>query len=260
RAEHGAALLGGVAVRGVGIRLAGGLLRGAGDGDQHRTISLHTVPDSRCDSDADDHDRAVGADAGIGRARTAARRVGIRHVGVDGGGDAVEGSDRGGVSGRRGNDFPDRDEAVGQMAKAAAVYRDPAAAGDRGAVACAGDITESPVLRFHDAQREGVVSRLLLVLLLQRASVPLPEYALSAGLQHGAAMAVLGISPAVVFPVEPVCACGAEVELSSAGQGVARAPAVPVLGGIYSGVLHVLDHAGVLLNAVLSGAGDAAGV
>ena len=71
---------------------------------------------------------------------------------------------------------------------------DAAGAGDRGAVARAGDAAQSAVLRFHDAQRDGLVSRLLLVLLHQRARAAVSEPAVSARLQHGAAGCISGCS------------------------------------------------------------------
>ena len=57
-----------------------------------------------------------------------------------------------------------------------------AAAGDRGAVARAGDAAKSAVPGFHDAQRAGQLPRVLLVLLFQRAHSAISEPAISAGL------------------------------------------------------------------------------
>ena len=135
-----------------------------------------------------------------------------------------------------------------------------AAAGDRRAVACAGDAAQSAVFRFHDAQRERLVSRVLLVLFHQRACAAVSESAISARLQHGAAAVFLAVPPAVVLSVERVLSGGVEAELPEAGPGIANATAGVVLVRLHPGVLHVLDDAGILLDAVLSGAGAAVGL
>src|SRR4051812_34923383 len=146
------------------------------------------------------------------------------------------------------------------METASTVHRDGNRAVNRGALACAGDPEKPAVLRFHDAQRERVLSRVFLVLLHQRARAAIPQPALSAGLQYGAALVFLVVSPSVVLSVEHVLSSGMEVELSLDGPGVARQAAGAVLVWLHSGVLHVLDDAGILLDAGLSGAGAAVGL
>ncbi len=185
-------------------------------------------------------------------------------VGGDGDGTAAEGADRGGVSRwRRGCCICSLTK---QLFERRTWQRLQPFRGwllllaDRRAVARAGDAAQSAVSRFHDAQRAGVVSRVLLVLLHQRARAAVSEPAVSAGLQHGAAAVLLAVSPAVAVSVERVFSGGVEAELPEAGPGIADAADGVVLGGIHPGVLHVFDHAGVLLDAVLSGAGAAAGL
>ena len=51
-----------------------------------------------------------------------------------------------------------------------------------------------------------------------------------------------------------------KLRLPQAGPGVAGAAAGVVLGRIHPGVLHVFDHAGILFDALLSGAGAAGGI
>src|ERR1039457_3799393 len=53
---------------------------------------------------------------------------------------------------------------------------------------------------------------------------------------------------------------GMEAELPGSGAVVAGTVVVLVLGGIHPDVLHIFDDAGILLDAVLSGAGDAIGM
>src|ERR1035437_9820521 len=134
---------------------------------------------------------------------------------------------------------------------------DAIGAGDRGAMAHTGDAAQSAVLRLDDAQREGLVSRVLLVLFHERARAAVLKPAVSAGLQHSAAGILLAISPAVVLSVERVFSGGGAVAVPGWRPGVAGTAVVFVLGGIHPDILHVFDHAGVLFDAVLSGAGAA---
>ena len=62
------------------------------------------------------------------------------------------------------------------------------------------------------------------------------------------------------FPWSLYFPAALEIEVSGRGPGVAGAAAGVVLGGIHSDILHVFDDAGILLDALLSGAGAAAGV
>src|SRR5947208_2214485 len=75
---------------------------------------------------------------------------------------------------------------------------------DRRTVARACDAAQSALLVFRAEFRTRSVSRILLVLLFQRAYPEVPEHAFPARLRHGAAPAVLGISFVVVVPVERV--------------------------------------------------------
>src|SRR5205807_10427051 len=108
-------------------------------------------------------------------------------VGFRGNRTAAEGFDSRGISRGRRFAVSGADAATVRcpnMETAGAVHRDGNRAGDRGAMACAGNTEESAVLRFYDAQRERVLSRLFLVLLHQRARAAIPQPTLSAGLQH----------------------------------------------------------------------------
>ena len=77
-----------------------------------------------------------------------------------------------------------------------------------------------PYFDFTMHSESGLVPRVLLVLLHQRARAAVSEPALSARLQHRAAGLVLAVSPAVAVPVERVFPGGAEAELPPAGPGV----------------------------------------
>src|SRR5689334_7394313 len=128
--------------------------------------------------------------------------MGARDVGGDGDRPAVEGTDRGGIPGRRGPAVSRADPTVvcaEDMEAAAADRRDRAVFGYRGAVACPRDPAQSAVFRLHDAQRERVVPRIFLVLFHQRARAAISESAVSARLQHRTAAVLLVVPPVVVL-------------------------------------------------------------
>src|SRR5437660_6775727 len=135
--------------------------------------------------------------------------------------------------------------------------RNPHSIGDRSALAHPGHTAQSTVFRFHDAQRARRISRLLLVLLLQRTPAAFLEPALPARLQHRPAPVLLAVSFALAIPLERVSARGCEAELQARGSRLAHAVAVPVLGRIPADLLHVFLNAGILFDAVLSGVGAA---
>src|SRR5262249_30212072 len=141
-----------------------------------------------------------------------------------------------------------------------AVQRNGCVSGHRGALARAGDAEKPALLRPDDAQRKRVLPRVLLVLLHQRARAAVPEPALSAGLQHGAPALFLAVPPTVVLPVVAVFPGGVEAELPKTGPRLPRPAAGALLVRVYPRVLHVLDDAGILLDARVSGAGAAAGL
>src|SRR5689334_932611 len=145
-------------------------------------------------------------------------------------------------------------EIARDVAASARVPRNSSWSGDRRALAHHRYAAESAVFRFHDAQRAGRVSRLLLVLLFQRAYPAVPESAVSARLQHGPPPVLLAVPPAVAVSLERVPAGCRQAKLSSGGSSLAAALSVPVLGRISADVLHVFIHAGILFDAVLSGA------
>ena len=113
-------------------------------------------------------------------------------------------------------------------------------------------------LSMHSGPRR--VSRLPVVLLHQRATAALPEPALSARLQHGSASLVLALPPGVAVSVERVPPGDRQAVVPAGGSRRTHAPAGAVLDRLRAGVLHLLHHAGVLFDAVLSGAGAAAGL
>src|SRR5262249_62019334 len=76
-----------------------------------------------------------------------------------------------------------------------------------------GYAAHAAVFRFQHAQRAGRVSRVLLVLLHQRTSIALPEPALSARLQYGAARGLLAPEPAVAFSLERLSARSGQAQL-----------------------------------------------
>src|SRR4051794_23287114 len=91
------------------------------------------------------------------------------------------------------------------------------------ALACFGRAAQSTLFRFHDAQRAGILARILLVLLLQRTYSAIPQSALSARLRHGAEMAVLASAFRMVLSVERVFCAGGEAPFSRRGSRCARA-------------------------------------
>ena len=60
-----------------------------------------------------------------------------------------------------------------------------------------------------------------------------------------------------LFPWSAFLPAAAAAQLQARGPRGTNAPAGVVLDGLHSAVLHLLDHAGVLLDALLSGAGAA---
>ncbi len=185
RALHGAAVLGDCAIRCVGIRRARRAVFGPRVGHEHRTIPVHTHFNTGRDADVDDHAGIVGYGARARGRRTAPDFMGDGDLDIDRARATVEGVDRSGVSGGDGVDLSGVDEATAgeaNVAEAAAVLGDPVDAGNRCAVARAGNDPQSAVFRFHDAQREGLVPRVLLVLFHERACAAVLEPTLPAGL------------------------------------------------------------------------------
>src|SRR3984957_12594390 len=133
-------------------------------------------------------------------------------------------------------------------------------AADRCAVACAGHSPQSSLLRVDTEERPRSVSRIPLVLRDQRAIAAFSESAISARLQHGAAVVVLAVPFVVVVSLERVSPRDRETVLQADRSRGARTVNGALLDRIYSGFLHILDDAGVLLHAVLPGAVAAAGI
>jgi len=110
------------------------------------------------------------------------------------------------------------------------------------------------------AQRSGPIPRLSLVLFHQRAGSAIPQLALSSRLQYGPSAVVLAPPFSLAIPVERVLPCHRPALLQTHRPRRPRAPAGDLLDRIYPGVLHVFHDAGVLLDALLSRAGLAAGL
>ncbi len=117
-----------------------------------------------------------------------------------------------------------------------------------------------PLFRFHHAQRARRIPRLPVVLFHERAGAAVPEPALSARLQHRAARLVLAVPPALAVPLERVLSGGGAARLPAGGPRRADAPAGPVLDRFSAGVFQLFHDPGILLHALLPGAGAAAGV
>ena len=131
---------------------------------------------------------------------------------------------------------------------------------DRRSLARAGDVAQSALLRLHDAQRSRGVPRLPVVFLHQRAIAALPELALSARLQHRPADLLLALSPGVAVSLERVLPRDFQVAVQAGRSSRKNPTAGALLDRVHPGVLHLLDHARVLLDAVLSGDGIVAGL
>src|SRR5579863_2110979 len=126
-------------------------------------------------------------------------------------------------------------------------------------MARAGDAAESSLFRVDVEERPGLVSRIFMVLRDQRAVAAVSESALPARLQHGATAVVLAVSFAVAVSMERVSAGDQGFIVQAVGPSGTDEVTGVVSDGIHSGVLHFFNHAGVLLDAVLSGACAVAG-
>ena len=137
-------------------------------------------------------------------------------------------------------------------------HRDPA--GDRRAMAHPCDAAKPALFRSDSEERTRPLSRLLLVLLPERACVPLPEHASSARLQYGPAISLLALPSALAVPVERILSRSAQALLQAGRPRGPHAAACALLGGIRYGVLHFFDDARILFDADLSCAGAVAGL
>ena len=155
------------------------------------TIALALWAFLRALDEAEPHPRRVGrGDGGEHRRRT-----------------VVEGIDCRRVPRGRGSRLPRGDQAAirpADLGPAARAVGNSDRPGHRRALAYPRDAAQSAVFRFHDEERAGPLSRLLLVLLLQRAPLPLPEHALSRATTTPCLAAVLGLSSALAVPLERV--------------------------------------------------------
>src|ERR1035438_1153503 len=136
-----------------------------------------------------------------------------------GGADSEE-RDCSGFSGRGGIPVPGVHAATvfaPGVAAAASVERAGYHALDRRAVARAGDAAQSAVFRFHHAQRARGISRIPVVLFHERTGPALPEFALSARLQYGAARIFLAVSFILAVSLERILSGHRETEIQTAG-------------------------------------------
>ena len=121
-------------------------------------------------------------------------------------------------------------------------------------------LAKSAHLCFYPAQRQRHVSRLSVVLLHQRTAAALSQPALSTRLRHRPAPLLLAISPDLAFSLECLLPRCPEVVVSSNRPGRAHPDAGPLLDRIPLAFLYLFHHSGVLLHALLPGAGLAAGI
>ena len=105
--------------------------------------------------------------------------------------------------------------------------------------------------------KSGAVSRVFVVLFCERAGLAVSKFALSARLQHRAASLFLAVSPGVAVPLERVLSGDRETIFQAGGPRGAGAAAGAVFYGIFAGIFHIFDHTGILLDALLPGAGAA---
>ena len=228
RAVGGAAVLGDGAVRRVGVRAAGGNVRGPGAGDLRRAVPVHAHADSGRDADAGDRAGVVGLLRALDEGEAHPRRWALAMWAAMGAGLLLKGLIAAvfPMAARHCSIWRSRGSYGSRADVAAAAAR---VAGSLSVLAIAAPwhvlatLRNPPYLRFHDAQRARVLSWILLVLFHQRARAALPEPALSARLQHGAAALVLAVPPAVVVSVERVFSGGrSKLRLPQAGPRVAR--------------------------------------
>ena len=125
---------------------------------------------------------------------------------------------------------------------------------DRRALAHPGDAAQSALFRFHAAQRARRISRISLVLLHQRAAAALPESALSARLQHRSAPLLLAVPSGLAVSLERLFPRGREAFLQAGRSRRANAFARALLDRLRAGLLYVFHDAGILFDALLSGA------
>ncbi len=163
-------------------------------------------------------------------------------------------------SDRRSRDLSVRDETTlraEDVAAAPAVQRRADRARGRCAVACAGHAAQSSLFRVDAEEWTWPISRIPVVLRDQRAVAALSESAVSARLQHGAAVVVLAVSSAVAFSLERVSPRDCETVFQAGRSRGTRTPFGLVPDRIHPGFLHILDHAGILFHAVLPSASAA---
>src|SRR5580704_4923023 len=161
---------------------------------------------------------------------------------------------------RRRRDLSVRDETTlraEDVAAAPAIQWRADRARGRCAVAYPGYAAQSPVFRVDPEERPWALSRIPVVLRDQRAVAALSESAVSARLQHGAAVMVLAVSSAVAFSLERVSPGDCETVFQANRSLGTRTPFGLVPDRIHPGFLHILDHAGILFHAVLPSAGAA---
>ncbi len=128
---------------------------------------------------------------------------------------------------------------------------------DRRALARAGDAAQSAVLRLHDAQRAGAYHGFFWFYFLNEHVFRFlnMRYPRDYNTVPRALFWLLHLL--WLFPWSVFLPAAARLELQARGPRRPHAAAGAVLDRLHPAVLHLLDHAGVLLDALLSGAGAA---
>ena len=117
-----------------------------------------------------------------------------------------------------------------------------------------------PYFDFTMHSAPGEYHGFLWFLLHQRATAALPEPALSARLRHGPAPLLLAVPSAVAVSLERLFSGRRETSFQAGRPRRKDALAGALLDRLHPGVLHLFDHAGILFDALLSGARAAAGI
>src|SRR5712664_1290790 len=125
-------------------------------------------------------------------------------------------------------------------------------------LACGGDAPQPSLLRLDSKERPRLVPRILVVLFHKRTAPAFSEPKIPARLQHGSAPIFLAVPLPMALSLERVPAGDRKVVFQTCGSRWTSETSGPLLDGLHSRFLHVLNHSGVLLDAVLSGSGSPA--
>ena len=230
-------------------------------GHLRRTLFVYAHPDSRRHADFHDYAGVVGVSARTRRGGTTSSVLGLyagRHPRL---GTTSKEPRRACVSNRRCRDLSIPDQTIllaAHLAAIAAHQRSLHHAAHRCAVAHPGHAKKSSLLLVFSSQRAGRIPWFPLVLFHQRAAFALPESALPARLQHRPPPVVLAVSLPVAVSLERLFPRCRETFLQAVGPRGPSTIARSLLDRLHPRFLHILDDAGILLDALLPGLGAAA--